>query len=98
MSGNKDSYYLPAPSHWPIVGSIALLVLVSGVIMMLNKISMGGITLLAGVAILLFMMYGWFSEVARESEAGIYNKQEDKTFPLGMSWFIFSDVMFFAAF
>jgi cytochrome c oxidase subunit 3 len=98
MSGNKDSYYLPSPSHWPIVGSIALLVLVSGVIMMLNKISMGGITLLAGVAILLFMMYGWFGQVARESEAGTYNKQVDKSFRLGMSWFIFSEVMFFAAF
>jgi cytochrome c oxidase subunit 3 len=85
MSGNKDSYYLPEPSHWPIVGSIALLVLVSGVIMMLNKISMGGMTLLAGVAILLFMMYGWFSQVAHESEAGIYNKQVDKSFRLGMS-------------
>jgi cytochrome c oxidase subunit 3 len=98
MSGNKDSYYLPSPSHWPIVGSLALLVMISGVIMMLNKVNMGGMTLLAGTAILLYMMYGWFGEVARESEAGTYNKQVDKSFRLGMSWFIFSEVMFFAAF
>lgn len=98
MSGNKDSYYLPTPSHWPIVGSFALLAMASGVIMMVNKISMGGVTLLAGLAILLYMMFGWFGEVIRESETGKYNKQVDKSFRLGMSWFIFSEVAFFAAF
>jgi cytochrome c oxidase subunit 3 len=98
MSGNKDSYYLPEPSHWPIVGSLALLTMASGVVMMLNKINMGGTILLAGVAILLFMMYGWIGQVARESEAGTYNKQVDRSFRMGMSWFIFSEVMFFAAF
>ena len=98
MSGNKDSYYLPTPSYWPIVGSLALFVMATGFILMLNKSGVGGITLLAGVAILLFMMYGWFGEVVRESESGLYNKQVDKSFRLGMSWFIFSEVMFFAAF
>jgi cytochrome c oxidase subunit 3 len=98
MSGNKDSYYLPSPSYWPIVGSLALLVMASGFILLLNKSSAGGITLLAGVGILLFMMYGWFGEVIRESESGMYNKQVDKSFRIGMSWFIFSEVMFFAAF
>lgn len=98
MSGNKDSYYLPTPSYWPIVGSIALLFMASGFILMLNKSGAGGITLLAGVAILLFMMYGWFGQVIRESESGAYNKQVDKSFRIGMSWFIVSEVMFFAAF
>jgi cytochrome c oxidase subunit III len=98
MSGNKDSYYLPTPSHWPIVGSLALLVMASGVVMMVNKISMGGVTLLAGLAILLYMMYGWFGDVISESESGKYNKQVDKSFRLGMGWFILSEVFFFAAF
>jgi cytochrome c oxidase subunit 3 len=98
MSGNKDSYYLPSPSYWPIVGSLALLVMASGFILMLNKSGAGGITLLAGVGILLFMMFGWFGQVIRESETGMYNKQVDKSFRIGMSWFIFSEVMFFAAF
>ena len=98
MSGNKDSYYLPEPSLWPIVGSLALLVMASGFVMKLNHIGMGGIVMLAGVAILLFMMFGWFGQVIRESESGMYNKQVDKSFRLGMSWFIFSEVLFFAAF
>jgi len=36
--------------------------------------------------------------VARESEGGKYNPQVDVSFRWGMSWFIFSEVMFFAAF
>ncbi len=98
MSGNKDSYYLPEPSYWPIVGSLALFLMASGFILWVNKIGGGGMTLLAGVAVLLFMMYGWFGQVIRESEAGSYNKQVDKSFRIGMSWFILSEVAFFAAF
>ncbi|MBI0415237.1 MAG: cytochrome c oxidase subunit 3, partial [Nitrosospira sp.] len=43
-------------------------------------------------------IFGWFRTVARESEAGKFNDQVDKSFRWGMSWFIFSEVMFFAAF
>ena len=98
MSGNKDSYYLPEPSYWPIVGSLALFLMATGFVLMVNKIGGGGMTLLAGAAVLLFMMYGWFGQVIRESEAGSYNKQVDKSFRIGMSWFILSEVAFFAAF
>jgi cytochrome c oxidase subunit 3 len=51
-----------------------------------------------GIAVLLFMMFGWFGTVIRESIAGKYNKQVDTSFRMGMMWFIFSEVMFFAAF
>jgi cytochrome c oxidase subunit 3 len=51
-----------------------------------------------GLAILVYMMFGWFGEVIRESEAGKYNAQVDGSFRLGMYWFIFSEVMFFAVF
>jgi cytochrome c oxidase subunit 3 len=44
------------------------------------------------------MMIGWFGTVIRESEGGKYNKQVDLSFRWSMSWFIFSEVMFFAAF
>ena len=37
-------------------------------------------------------------QVIGESLAGIYNKQVDTSFRMGMMWFIFSEVMFFAAF
>jgi cytochrome c oxidase subunit 3 len=54
--------------------------------------------MIAGLGIVLFMMFGWFGQVIRESESGTYNNQVDKSFRWGMSWFIFSEVMFFAAF
>ncbi|MGV8202777.1 cytochrome c oxidase subunit 3, partial [Pseudomonas aeruginosa] len=42
--------------------------------------------------------FGWFGNVIRESRAGLYSAQMDRSFRWGMSWFIFSEVMFFAAF
>ena len=63
-----------------------------------NKLPLGYGLLAIGFAILIYMMFGWFGVVAKESEAGTYNQQVDKSFRWGMSWFIFSEVMFFAAF
>jgi cytochrome c oxidase subunit III len=53
---------------------------------------------LAGFAVLVTMMFGWFGTVIGESENRLYNKKVDLSFRWGMSWFIFSEVMFFAAF
>jgi cytochrome c oxidase subunit 3 len=54
--------------------------------------------MLLGIAIVIFMIYGWFGQVINESLGGRYNKQVDMSFRWGMGWFIFSEVMFFAAF
>ncbi len=51
-----------------------------------------------GFGILLFMFAGWFSAVIKESEERFYNDAVDRSFRMGMMWFIFSEVMFFAAF
>ncbi len=48
--------------------------------------------------LLLYMMVRWFGDVIRESEGGKYGRWEDVSFRWGMSFFIFSEVMFFAAF
>jgi cytochrome c oxidase subunit 3 len=48
--------------------------------------------------LLLYMMVRWFGDVIRESEGGTYGRWEDVSFRWGMSFFIFSEVMFFAAF
>lgn len=45
-----------------------------------------------------YMLFGWFGNVIKESRAGLYSAQMDRSFRWGMSWFIFSEVMFFAAF
>src|SRR5690606_26171174 len=51
-----------------------------------------------GALIMAYMLFGWFGSVIRESRAGLYSGQMDRSFRWGMSWFIFSEVMFFAAF
>ena len=94
----KNIYYVPHGSKWPAVGTIGLFTTMIGAANWLNEHSWGKPTFYAGVAILLYMMWGWFGEVIRESIKGMYNKQVDTSFRMGMMWFIFSEVMFFAAF
>ena len=98
MSQAESSYYVPHGSHWPIVGSVAVCTTMVGFANYLNDVSWGMPVMLAGLAILLFMLFGWFGTVIRENEAGAYNEQVDLSFRWGMFWFIFSEVMFFAAF
>jgi cytochrome c oxidase subunit 3 len=90
-------YYLPAPSWWPMVGSVALLALASGFVLLLQHIAAGPWLMGAGALILTGMLFGWFGTVIRESIAGQFNDQVDVSYRWGMSWFIFSEVMFFAA-
>ena len=93
-----DSYYVPHGSHWPLVGSLGLLFLMVGVSTWLNGADSGFYVMLVGFAIIIFMIGGWFGTVIGESVSGLYNAQVDKSFRQGMFWFIFSEVMFFAAF
>ncbi len=95
---NGDHYYVPHGSHWPIVGSIGLFTTLGAAALWLEDVSIGHYLFPLGIAIILFMMFGWFGTVIRESESGIYNEQVDRSFRWGMTWFIFSEVMFFAAF
>ena len=54
--------------------------------------------MIIGFAVVVFMMFGWFGIVIGESEKSRYNDQVDVSFRMGMGWFIFSEVLFFAAF
>ncbi len=98
MTETHGGYYVPHGSHWPMVGSVGLTTMVVGFAMHLNGSGIGLETMAIGAAIVVFMMFGWFGAVIRESEAHLYNDQVDRSFRWGMSWFIFSEVMFFAAF
>jgi cytochrome c oxidase subunit 3 len=91
-------YFVPEPSIWPLVGSGAILLLASGAVLTINSISHGGWVLLAGFVVLMIMLFGWFGRVIDESETHQYNLQVDHSFRWAMAWFIFSEVMFFAAF
>lgn len=98
MSESQGSYYLPDPSYWPITGSVGLFTLFVGAATWLNGMAVGPWILLLGFGIFVLMLVGWFGTVIRESEKGKYNDEVDISFRWGMSWFIFSEVMFFGVF
>src|SRR5881628_3190374 len=94
----QHHYYVPQPSHWMIFGSAGLLCMAAGAAGWFNGWEPGRYIVFAGLAILAFMMARWFGDVIRESEGGKYGRWEDVSFRWSMSWFIFSEVMFFSAF
>jgi cytochrome c oxidase subunit 3 len=93
-----QKYYVPHGTSWPIMGSIALFTLFIGASLMLNGSGVGLWPLIAGFLLIVYMMFRWFGEVISENQRGLYNEQVDKSFRMGMGWFIFSEVMFFAVF
>ena len=95
-TASQNNYYVPHGTHWPIIGSIGLTTTVVGFARFLHGSELTMMFL--GLAIIIFMMYGWFGQVIDESISGLYNKQVDMSFRWGMGWFIFSEVMFFGAF
>ena len=96
---SSGAYYVPHGSVWPILGSVALFFLLGGSASLVNGDSgFGMIKFGIGFALLMVMLFGWFGTVIKESVGGLYNAQVDVSFRMGMVWFIFSEVMFFAAF
>jgi cytochrome c oxidase subunit 3 len=90
-------YYVPHESKWPFVGSLAFFTFLLGAIGLLNHWwSAWG--MLPGFALVVYMFIGWFGDVIKENNTGVYGLDVDRSFRMGMMWFIFSEVMFFAAF
>lgn len=101
---SHEQYYVPAQSKWPIIASIGLLTTFFGLGSWFNDLSAGRessngpMIFFIGVLLVIWMMFGWFSNVVQESRSGLYSGQMDRSFRWGMKWFIFSEVMFFVAF
>ena len=103
MQQPYEKYYVPAQSPWPIVGAVALFLIAVGAGNVVIEISKGtdgygSLLLGSGLVALLVMVVGWFKNQIDESMSGLYSAQLGRSYRQGMSWFIFSEVMFFAAF
>ena len=92
------AYYIPKPSHWPIVASTALFTTLVGAASWLHHDWYGPYIFMCGLGCIFLMMFGWFGQVIYENEHHLYNLQVDRSFRWGMCWFIFSEVCFFGAF
>jgi cytochrome c oxidase subunit III len=101
---DNQSYYVPEQSKWPIIATVGLGVMLYGLAAIMVDSKQGAetttswITFSIGTAIMVYMLFGWFGSVIKESRSGLYSPQMDRSFRWGMMWFIFSEVMFFAAF
>ena len=57
---NAGHYFVPEPSSYPIRGSLALLLLAMGAVLWMNQVAAGPWMTLAGFAVLIWMLFGWF--------------------------------------
>jgi cytochrome c oxidase subunit 3 len=97
MSTNV-AYYIPHKATWPVIGTVGLVTMLAGFANYLNGSSIGPTLMVVGLAVFIVMLVGWFTLQAHESETGMYSTQVGISYRMGMMWFIFSEIIFFAVF
>ncbi len=97
-TGQTPHYFVPAPSSFPVMTSVGLFFIIIGASQWMNDANWGKYCFLFGLLIWAVTIFQWFSATTRESESGLYSDRIDVSYRWSMSWFIFSEVMFFGAF
>ncbi|MDX1693278.1 MAG: cytochrome c oxidase subunit 3 [Ketobacteraceae bacterium] len=108
MAEKPTQYYVPESSPWPFITAAVLCLTAvgaatfvqenSGASIVSNDGSAGSIMLPLGILGIIAMMFFWFRDTIKESLNNQNSEQLDISYRMGMMWFIFSEVMFFAAF
>lgn len=96
--GARGHYFVPATSRYSSLLSIGIFLTALGFIFRINGMPAGLWSMLAGAGLILYVLFGWFGELIAENLRGAYTSWEDRSYRIGMVWFIFSEVMFFACF
>ena len=96
--GHTPYYFVPGPSRHPVMAAIGLFFVILGAGQWINGHQWGAWSLLFGLLWWAFVLFQWFGDAIRESQGGLYGDRIDVSFRWSMSWFIFSEVMFFGAF
>ena len=96
--GQAPYYFVPGPSRHPVMAAIGLFFVILGAGQWINGHGWGMYSLFGGLAMWALVLKQWFGDAIRESEGGLYSDRIDVSFRWSMGWFIFSEVMFFAAF
>jgi cytochrome c oxidase subunit 3 len=96
--GSTPYYFVPGPSRHPVLAATGLFFVILGAGQWVNGHGWGMYSLIGGLLFWAFVLQQWFREAIAESESGLYGDRIDVSFRWSMSWFIFSEVMFFAAF
>lgn len=96
--GSAPYYHVPGLSRHPFMAALALFFVALGAGQWVNSISWGLYAFVFGLVCLFVVLFQWFRDAVRESESGLYGYKIDLSYRWSMSWFIFSEVMFFGAF
>jgi cytochrome c oxidase subunit 3 len=80
------------------MAAIGLFFVILGAAQWINGHDWGKWSLAFGLLFWWVVLYQWFRDAVTESEGGLYGRKIDLSFRWSMSWFIFSEVMFFGAF
>ena len=96
--GSTPYYYVPHASRHPAMAALGLFFVILGAGQWVNGVEWGKYSLFFGLVFWLGVLYQWFGDAIAESESGQYGHKVDLSFRWSMSWFIFSEVMFFGAF
>ncbi|AFU99620.1 cytochrome c oxidase subunit 3 [Simiduia agarivorans] len=94
----EGTYYVPEQSKLPIFASLGLFLTVFGAAHWINGNDNGPMIFMAGGFIMAVVLWNWFATVIDENMNGLNSAQLKRSYVWGMGWFIFSEVMFFAAF
>ena len=94
----SPNYFVPSPSRHPALAALGLFFVILGASQWINGVEWGKYPLIFGLLWFVVVLFQWFSQSVGESEAGRYGRKVDLSFRWSMSWFIYSEVMFFAAF
>lgn len=96
----KHDYHIINPSPWPLLGSLFSVVMFIGlVIWMKGLFGIEKTPVVFGIGLLgvLYVMWGWWADVIKESRAGDHTPVVQIGLRYGMIMFIASEVMFFVA-
>lgn len=94
----KGHYFVPAAANYSTYLSAGIFLLALGFIFRLNGVPSGAWSMVLGFGLIVYVLIGWFGQVISENLRGVYTAWEDRSYRIGMVWFIFSEVMFFACF
>ena len=97
-AGKTPYYFVPGPSRHPALAAFGLFFVILGAGQWINGHGWGAYSLFGGLLFWAFVLQQWFRQAIGESESGLYSERIDLSFRWSMGWFIFSEVMFFAAF
>jgi cytochrome c oxidase subunit 3 len=99
---DQSVYYIPHSGWYPVMLAAGVMVMLTGLGTWLNDTKAGDpaswTQSIVGFSAVCLVLFFWFAKVVAENQQGLTNEQLKRSYIWGMGWFIFSEVMFFAAF